>query len=191
MTMNQTAARAQRPALAFALIGALFIAAAIFASLSAQDWAVAGFAGAAGLALWRRGLLSDWPATPIAFDAAAFAIFALQRNDFLSFWQLAGPWADVPRFNVAGAAIAYAVYLGGTLAALISAHRALRPIEAVGLVAIPFLFNLVITLGADWHMAELGALATGGLVASFQGQVYVGRALVRSARAKSGSKSCR
>ncbi len=178
MTMNQTAARAQRSALAFALIGALFVAAAIFASLSARNWVVAGLAGAAGLALWRRGLLGDWPATPIAFDAAAFAIFAFQRNDFLAFWQLAGPWADVPRFNVAGASIAYAVYIGGALAALIGAHRALRPIEAIGLVAIPFLFNLVITLGADWHMAELGALATGGLVASFQGQVFVGRVLV-------------
>ncbi len=178
MTMNQTAARAQRSALAFALIGALFVAAAIFASLSAQNWIVAGLAGAAGLALWRRGLLGVWPATPIAFDAAAFAIFAFQRNDFLAFWQLAGPWADVPRFNVADAAIAYAVYVGGALAALIGAHRALRPIESVGLVAIPFLFKLVITLGADWHMAELGALATGGLVASFQGRVYVGRVLV-------------
>ncbi|HYA74251.1 MAG TPA: glycosyl transferase family 36, partial [Roseiarcus sp.] len=176
--MNQTAARTQRSALAFTLVGALFAAAAIFVSLSARDWAIAGLAGAAGLALWRRGLLGVWPATPIAFDAAAFAIFAFQRNDSLAFWQLAGPWADVPRFNVAGASIAYAVYIGGTLATLIGAHRALRPIEAIGLVAIPFLFNLVITLGADWHMAELGALATGGLVASFQGRVYVGRVLV-------------
>ncbi|MGD1037892.1 MAG: glycosyl transferase family 36 [Roseiarcus sp.] len=176
--MNPTAARAQRSALAFALIGALFVAAAIFVSLSARNWIVAGLAGAAGVALWRRALLGDWPATPILLDAAAFAIFALQRNDSLAFWQLAGPWADVPRFNVAGAAIAYAIYLLGALAALIEADRALRPIETIGLVAIPFLLNLVVTLGADWHMAELGALATAGVAAPFQAQVFVGRALV-------------
>ena len=178
MTMNPRAARAHGSALAFVLLGALFVAVAIFASLSARNWIVAGLAGAAGLALWRRALLGDWSAAPIALDAAAFAIFAIQRNDTLGFWQLAGPWADAPRFNVADAAIAYAVYLGGALAALIGAHRAPRPIEAIGLVAIPFLFKLCITLGADWHMAELGALATAGVAAPFQAQVFVGRALV-------------
>ena len=178
MTMNPTAARARGSALTFALLGLLFVAAAIFASLSARNWIVAGLAGATGLALWRRALLGDWSAAPIPFDAAAFAIFAIQRNDSLGFWQLAGPWADVPRFDVPDAAIAYGVYLGGALAALIGAYRALRPIEAIGLVAIPFLFKLGITLGADWHMAELGALATAGFVTSFQAQVFIGRALV-------------
>ena len=178
MTMNPTAARARGSALTFALLGLLFVAAAIFASLSARNWIVAGLAGATGLALWRRALLGDWSAAPIPFDAAAFAIFAIQRNDSLGFWQLAGPWADVPRFDVPDAVIAYGVYLGGALAALIGAYRALRPIEAIGLVAIPFLFKLGITLGADWHMAELGALATAGFVTTFQAQVFIGRALV-------------
>ncbi len=178
MTMNSKPARAQRPALAFALVGVLFVAVAIFASLSAQNWILAGVAGAAGLALWRRALLGTWSATPIALDAAAFAIFAIQRNDSLGFWQLAGPWADVPRFNVSDAIIAYAVYLCGSLATLIGAHRAPRPIEAIGLIAIPFLFKLILVLGADWHMAELGGLATAGVVRSFPAQVFVGRALL-------------
>ncbi len=178
MTMNPAVARAQASPLAYAALGVLFVAVAIFASLSARDWVVAGIAGAVGLALWRRALLGNWPATPILLDAAAFAIFAFQRNDSLGFWQLAGPWADAVRFNLAGAAIAYAVYLGGALAALLGSHRALRPIEAIGLVAIPFLLDLLVNLGADWHMAELGALATAGVAAPFQLQVFVGRALV-------------
>ncbi|MGD0642481.1 MAG: hypothetical protein ABSC22_17185, partial [Roseiarcus sp.] len=176
--MSLTASRARSSALAFALIGVLFVAVAIFDSLSAQNWLAAGLMGAAGLALWRRGLLGVWPAWPTVLDAAAFAIFAIQRNDSLGFWQLAGPWADVVRFNVAGAAIGYAIYLCGTLAALSGSSRALRPIEAIGLVAIPFLLNFIVTLGADWHMAELGALATAGVAATFQVQVFVGRALV-------------
>ena len=95
MTMNPTATRAPSPALTLALIGVALVAIAIFASLSARNWIVAGLAGAAGLALWRRALIGGWPATPILLDAAAFAIFAFQRNDSLGFWQLAGPWADV------------------------------------------------------------------------------------------------
>ncbi|MGO4869860.1 MAG: hypothetical protein ACLPGW_04510, partial [Roseiarcus sp.] len=178
MTMDPMATRARISALAFALIGALFVAFAMFVSLSARNWIVAGLAGAAGLALWRRALLGVWPARPILLDAAAFAIFAFQRNDYLGFWQLAGPWADVLRFNEADAAIGYAVYLAGTLAALTGSYRALRPIEAIGLVAIPFLFKLAVVLGADWHMAELGALATAGVAAPFQFQVFVGRVVV-------------
>src|SRR5271154_4094413 len=182
MTINAvaapTAAHEPRSALTIALIGVALVAAAVFASLDAQAWIVAGIAGAAGMALWRRALFGAWSAGPLAFDAAAFAIFAIQRNDSLGFWQLAGPWADVPRFNFADAAIAYGVYIGGSLAALIGAWRPPRPIEAIGLVAIPFLFKIVISLGADWHMAELGALATGGLVTSFAAKVFIGRVII-------------
>jgi len=78
------------------------------------------------------------------------------RNDAIGFWQLPGPWADVPHFNIPGAAIAYAVYLVGTLAALISRYRGLRAIEALGLIAIPFLFNLVMTLGRRLAHAGTG-----------------------------------
>ena len=100
------------------------------------------------------------------------------RNDAAGFWQLAGPWSDVPRFNAAGAAIAYAIYIVGSLAALLSRHRALLAVESLGLIAVPFLFNLIVTLGADWHMRELGALLSPDIPRSFQGQVAVGRAAV-------------
>jgi cyclic beta-1,2-glucan synthetase len=175
MTTTETVERPQqRWPLAGALVGALLVMAAIYASLSAQNWMFAGIAGAAGLALWRRAFASSSEATPVLFDAAAFALFAFQRNDSLGFWQLAGPWADGLRLDVADASIAYCVFLCGTLAALISDRRALRPIEAIGLIAIPFLFKLVILLGADWHMAQIGAFF--GLTA-FPAQTFVGRAL--------------
>ena len=77
----------------------------------------------------------------LVFDALAFAIFALQRNDYLAFWQLAGSWSDVFRFDAIGAAIAYAVYLAGTSFVLITLYRALRPVEAIGLIAHPVLFQ--------------------------------------------------
>ena len=163
----------QRASLAAMVAGAVLIAAAIYASLSARDWIFAGLAGAAGLALWRRAFLGVMPTTPLLIDAAAFALFAYQRNDSLGFWQLAGPWGDALRLDVVDASVAYCVYLGGSLAALLGSARPLRPIEALGLVAVPFLFKLVVVLGADWHMAEIGGLVP--LLAAFPAKVFVGR----------------
>jgi cyclic beta-1,2-glucan synthetase len=175
--MNSTAATRPGVPLAAIFAGAILIALGIWASLSLQSWILAAPAGAAGLALWRFAVAPK-PFLPaqIVLDAAAFAIFAFMRNDSLGFWQLPGPWSDVPHFNVTGAAIAYVVYVVGSLAALLSRHRGLRAIEALGLIAIPFLFNLVMVLGADWHMQELGALLSPDVPRSFQGQAFIGRA---------------
>src|SRR4051794_32831690 len=105
MTSYPPMAPARARTLPFGVMGTLLIALAVYASAGRQQWLVAGVAGAAGLALWRRAALapsrSSW--SEIAIDALAFAIFAYQRNDYLAFWQLVGPWADVPRFNFAGA----------------------------------------------------------------------------------------
>ena len=166
----------QRASLAAAAAGAALIAAAIYASLTAREWVFAGLAGAAGLALWRRAFLGALPTAPLLIDAAAFALFAYQRNDSLAFWQLAGSWGDALRLDVADAAVAYCVYLGGSLAALLGDARPLRPIEALGLVAVPFLFKLVVVLGADWHMAEIGGLVPA--LDAFPAKVFVGRVVV-------------
>jgi cyclic beta-1,2-glucan synthetase len=161
-----------------AAAGTILAALAVAASVSERNWLLAGLAGACGLALWRQAALGRWRASTIAFDALAFAIFAYQRNDGLAFWQLVGPWADVWRFNVAGASIAYSIYIVGTLFALTSVHRALRPIEAINLIAIPFMFNLVVAIGADWHMAEIGGWLPRGDALPFPARVFVGRTVV-------------
>ncbi|MGO8834061.1 MAG: GH36-type glycosyl hydrolase domain-containing protein [Roseiarcus sp.] len=177
--MTSAVARGSSFAPAATLAGAVLIACGVWASLSLQSWLLAAIFGAAGLALWRFVLkLQPFSPTHIALDAAAFAIFAIMRNDAAGFWQLAGPWSDVPRFNVAGAAIAYTIYIGGSVTALLTRYRPLLVAEALGLIAIPFLFNLIVTLGADWHMRELGALLSPDVPRSFQGQVAVGRAAV-------------
>src|SRR5579863_1088719 len=141
--------------MAMIVAGAVLIALGIWASVSLHAWLLAAPAGAAGLALWRFVLTSK-PFAPaqIVVDAVAFAIFAVMRNDSIGFWQLPGPWSDVPHFNASGAIIALIVYVAGSLAALLSGYRGLRIIESVGLIAIPFLFNLVMVMGADWHMQE-------------------------------------
>ena len=158
--------------------GAALLALGFYAAIGALQPIVAAIAGAGGLALLRRARAErPYSAALIALDAAAFAIFALQRNDSIGFWQLPGPWADVWRFDPAGATIALIVYAGGSIMALIAGFRGLRLIEGVSLIAVPFLFNLLMAIGADWHMAELGAMATARASLPFPAQVAIGRAL--------------
>jgi cyclic beta-1,2-glucan synthetase len=161
-----------------AAAGAAALALGFYMAIGTRQPVVAALAGAVGLALirWARADRS-YSAALIAADAAAFAIFAFQRNDSIGFWQLPGPWADVWRFNPAGATIALIVYTGGSIMALIAGFRGLRLIEALSLIAVPFLFNLLMAIGADWHMAELGAMATGHAGLPFPVQVAIGRAL--------------
>ena len=141
------------------MAGAAALALGFYMAIGARQPIVAALAGAVGLALMRWARAErPYSAALIAVDAAAFAIFAFQRNDSIGFWQLPGPWADVWRFNPAGATIALIVYAGGSIMALIAGFRGLRLIEALSLIAVPFLFNLLMAIGADWHMAELGAM---------------------------------
>jgi cyclic beta-1,2-glucan synthetase len=162
---------------ALALGGVALLVLAFYAAIAWRGPIVAALAGSAALALLRSAR-AERPHSPalIAIDAAAFAIFAFQRNDSLGFWLLPGPWADVWRFNAPGATIALIIYAGGSIMALIGGFRGLRLIEAMSLIAVPFLFNLLLTVGADWHMAEIGAAVVRSSL-PFSGQVAIGRAL--------------
>ncbi len=163
---------------ATAAAGLGFVALAAYWAIVSREPILTAIAGAGGLQLLRTAF-SERPYSKalVAADAAVFAIFAFQRNDALGFWQLPGPWADVFRFNVPGATIALAIYIGGSIMALIAGYRGLRLVEAVGLIAVPFLFNLLFVLAADWHMAEIGALVTAHAALPFLAQVAIGRAL--------------
>ncbi len=178
--MEMTARIARRPVSPVLLTwcGLALLALAFYAAIVASAAIVAALAGAAGLGLLRSARAErPYSNALIAIDAAAFAIFAIQRNDALGFWQLPGPWGDVWRFDVAGVTIALIVYVGGSVMALIGGFRGLQLIEALSLIAIPFLFNLLVTIAADWHMAEIGAFASGRANIPFAAQVAIGRAL--------------
>ena len=124
--------------------GLALLAVGFYAAVVVSQPIVAAMGGAAGLALLRLARAErPYLAALIVFDAAAFAIFAFQRNNSLGFWLLPGPWADVWRFNAAGATIALMVYAGGAIMALIAGYRGLRLVEAMSLIAVPFLFNLL------------------------------------------------
>ena len=178
MTMERSIGRAASPHLAAVFAGPVFVALGLWAALFETQWLVAGLAGALGLALWRSNTHGGWRTQLVFVDFLAFAIFAFQRNDHLAFWQLVGPWSDVFRFNFGEASIALGVYIAGFLFELGSAHRPLRLVEALSLIIVPFLFNLVVTLGADWHMAEIAGWTLPGNPLSFPYQVFVGRTVL-------------
>ena len=84
----------------------------------------AAIAGAGGLALLRWAIAErPYSQALVVVDAAAFALFALARNDGLGFWQLPGPWLDVLRFNLPSAAIALILYSARSVMALIAGSR--------------------------------------------------------------------
>src|ERR1700691_5389036 len=98
--MTSTVARGSSVALPATLAGVALIVGALWASLGPHLWVVSAILGAAGPAAWRYAVKVDPLApTQVALDAAGFAIFAIMRNDAAGFWQLAGPWSDVPDFN--------------------------------------------------------------------------------------------
>src|ERR1700733_13919265 len=168
----------RQPAITAWLGGLALLALAFYVATMLLQPILAAVAGAGGVALlrWARAE-RPYSSALIAIDAAAFAILAFDRNDSLGFWQLPGPWADVFRFDLPGVTIALIIYAGGSILALIGGFRGLRIIEALSLIAVPFLFNLMLAIGADWHMAELGAAVTAHANLPFPAQVALGRAL--------------
>src|SRR5271165_6539044 len=161
MEMTPPGARRSAARTLAAVAGLALVALGAYGAILSREPILAAIAGAGGLQLLRMAL-SERPYSKalVAVDAAAFAIFAFQRNDGLGFWQLPGPWADVFRFNVPGATIGLVIYVVGAAMALIAGYRGLRIVEALSLIAVPFLFNLLVVLAADWHMAEIGAFVT-------------------------------
>ena len=66
------------------------------------------------------------------------------------------------------------IYVVGAAMALIAGYRGLRIVEALSLIAVPFLFNLLVVLAADWHMAEIGAFVTATLRCPFRPRLQSG-----------------
>ena len=178
MDMTPAAARPPAGRIWAVIAGAALVAAGIFLATAERQAVLAAIAGAAGFALLRSARAErPYSQALVVVDAAAFALFALDRNDGLGFWQLPGPWLDVLRFNLPSAVIALIVYSAAAAMALIAGYRGLRIVEALSLLAVPFLFNVLIVVGADWHMAELGAAVTAHAPLPFPVQVAIGRAI--------------
>ena len=143
-----------------------------------REWGIAGLSGAAGVALWRQAKFGRWTSIVVPFDVFAFAVFAYQRNDYLALWRLVGPWGR--RFPV------QCDRRGDRLRRLCrrdagrvaQPHRALRPVEAIGLIAIPFMFNLLVVSARIGTWRKSAARSRRAIALPFPAQVFLGRTLV-------------
>ncbi len=103
-----------------AAIGTVLVAIAVMASLTEQQALLAGLAGAAGVAIWRRaaGLRAVHPIAILDFIAFCdFRLSAQRQSRLLAIRRALG--GRVPRSTCRARSIAYAVYVVGTLFALL------------------------------------------------------------------------
>lgn len=139
---------------------------------------VAGLFAAIALVLAQASLTGQL-ATPIEFftDAAAITAIAAARDPAMAVWQIPAHWSEMLQLSTSGTAIAGWLYLVSALAFLTRENRHLAWHESLSLLLIPVLFNLLLMLGAEPLLRQLGEWASFHML-SGQGAVTVGRVLV-------------
>ena len=136
---------ASRAVLAFALVGAALIVGAVDASLTAQQWIVAGIAGAAGMALWRRALVGRVARRRSCCSMRShsrFSRFSATTASASGNWSgrgrtCRGSMSRAPRSPTPSTSC-------GSLFALLTRIARCGRSRRSASIAIPFLFNLVV-----------------------------------------------
>ncbi|HTJ02758.1 MAG TPA: hypothetical protein VL492_08185, partial [Methylovirgula sp.] len=91
----------------------------------------------------------------LVMDAAAIALLAAMYTPAIGVWQIPGPWGDVFKLSAPGAVISIAIYVIASIATMRNG-RHLAWHQALAIVLIPFLFNLLLLLAAGWLLSQLG-----------------------------------
>ena len=142
------------PFLQGAAMRLLSIALALAAILAARQGglekaAVAGLCGMAALTGWRLSRTGRLPSLlSLGIDFAVPFVFAYVTDPASVLWRAPGSWTEVFRLSSAGSIFAVGVYLVVT-AAYISrecAHPRWQALLALG--AVPFVFNMMLSLGS-------------------------------------------
>ena len=113
-------------------------------------------------------------------DAAAVALIAAARDPGIAVWQIPSHWSELLRLSTPGASIAASIYIASALIMPMREDRHLAWHESLSLLAIPFVFNLLLLLGARGLLQQLGEWASNGLLPA--GSAIDGRPLPRALR---------
>ncbi len=137
--------------------------------------ALAGVAGLAALHLFttRRGpdLFS------ILLNIAVIGGFAWMRDDGIAIWQIPAHWGDVLRLTPIGFATVCLLYIFAVVVVETQARRYLSWREALTVFSTPILFNLLLSLGSDGLMSQIGG-AVGFGSFPHAASVCLGRSLI-------------
>jgi len=123
-----------------------------------QSWMPAALA----VLLWALVLGDRWSplAAPIA-TAIVTGLFSKSVSSEAELWQVPASWADLTVLTPQGAALGCLLYLSVALWSLARFGRPLSPIADLALLAVPYLFNLLLTLAASGMTLALGRSVLG------------------------------
>ncbi len=137
----------------------------------------AGLFAAATIALAQSSLTRRLPTLAEFFiDAAAITAIAAARDPAMAVWQIPADWSELLRLSTPGAVIATTIYFISAIGVQARENRHLAWHESVSLLLIPLLFNLLLLLGAESLLRELGEWASSQMLHE-QTAVSLGRAL--------------
>ncbi len=157
----------------------LLLGAALLIGAAAQSygdgplWPVSGLLAAAALFLLRPAKRSRDQAIDAAIDFAVITIFSMLADPAAVLWRAPETLAQLFRFTPLGAGAATLIYLVG---AAMLAGRTSRVIR-LALFLLPFLFSLVLALGAP-PVTEIGGVLLLGFDVPQIARELVGRTLV-------------
>ncbi len=171
------------PALrAIAGLSALLLLAACFGAAFGGHFPaaplVAGLFAAAAFGLAQSSLTGRLPTlAELLIDAAAIAAIAAARDPSMAVWQIPGHWGELLRLSTPGAAIATTIYVVSAITVPVREDRHLAWHESLSLLLIPLLFNLLLLLGAEQLLGQLGEWASSQMLHGGTATT-LGRALV-------------
>jgi cyclic beta-1,2-glucan synthetase len=131
------------------------------AEFGGSQIAIAAMLGATCLALSQASLSHQFPRRhEFLFDFFALAAIAAAHDAATNVWQVPAVWLDLLRLSTPGTICAALIYFAGTVSIQARQSRHLAWHVSLCLLSVPLLFNLVLALGADGLMQQLGYWAT-------------------------------
>ncbi len=135
--------------------------------------------GVSGLFLLQEAITGRPPrAADLLFDLLVIGALAAARDDRLRVWEVPGDWFALVRLTSLGSAATILLYLSLAATILKRAHRHAAVPEAVGVLLLPLLFNLMLLLGSGVLMDRLGFWLTAETAVDDAYRGAIGRAVV-------------
>lgn len=115
---------------------------------------------------------------PALLPIPALVLLAASVDSATKVWQVPSAWSQLLQLSPLGAAFGAGLLLLAVLASLWRRGRAPSLVTVLSLLATPYLFNLLLVLGASNLSAQLGRWVSLGVVSGDTGAALLGRALV-------------
>ncbi|HEY1735147.1 MAG TPA: glycosyl transferase family 36, partial [Methylovirgula sp.] len=137
-----------------------------------------GLTAAIALALAQASFTGRMPKLQdFIVDAVAVTLIAMARDPNVPIWQIPSQWSELLRLSTPGASIAAAIYIAGALGMPMREDRHLALHESISLFLLPFVFNVLLLIGARGLLQQLGGWASLGLLPA-AAAIVLGRFLV-------------